>query len=160
MDRSGNSEQGRATDGLFMEVRKMTAKEFLRQYEEAERKARQHKAEYERELEMIGSVSLNMDGMPHGSNISKPTEEAALKLADKALTWKMAELDAIRIRQMVYDTIHDIQGIEGQVLYERYINLHKWEEICVLLHYSWNGVHKAHKRALRIVEERVLKCTL
>ena len=143
-----------------MEVRKMTAKEFLRQYEEAERKARQHKAEYERELEMIGSVSLNMDGMPHGSNISKPTEEAALKLADKALTWKMAELDAIRIRQMVYDTIHDIQGIEGQVLYERYINLHKWEEICVLLHYSWNGVHKAHKRALRIVEERVLKCTL
>lgn len=138
----------------------MTAKEFLRQYEEAERKARQHKAEYERELEMIGSVSLNMDGMPHGSNISKPTEEAALKLADKALTWKMAEIDAIRIRQMVYDTIHDIQGIEGQVLYERYINLHKWEEICVLLHYSWNGVHKAHKRALRIVEERVLKCTL
>ena len=138
-----------------MEVRKMTVKEFLRQYEEAERKARQHKAEYDKELELIGSLSVKMDGMPHGSNISKPTEEAALKLADKALTWKMAELDAIRIRQIVYDTIHDIPGIEGQVLYERYINLHKWEEICVLVHYSWQGVHKVHKRALLIVESRL-----
>ena len=151
----GNGTVESRTDGLLMEVRMMTAKEFLKQYEEAERKARQHKAEYERELELIGSVSLNMDGMPHGSNISKPTEEAALKLADKALTWKMAEIDAIRIRQIVYDTIHDIPGIEGQVLYERYINLHKWEEICVLVHYSWQGVHKVHKRALLIVESRL-----
>ena len=137
----------------------MTAKEYLKRYEEADRKAKQHHAEYERELEMIGSLSVKMDGMPHGSNISKPTEEAALKLADKALRWKMAELDAIRTRQEVYELVSDIQGIEGQVLYERYINLHKWEEICVLVHYSWQGVHKVHKRALGIVESR-LKCTL
>ena len=137
----------------------MTAKEYLRKYEEADRKARQHRAEYEREIELIGSLSVKMDGMPHGSNISKPTEEAALKLADKALRWKMAELDAIRTRQEVYELVSDIQGIEGQVLYERYINLHKWEEICVLVHYSWQGVHKVHKRALGIVESR-LKCTL
>lgn len=136
----------------------MTAKEFLKQYEEADRKARQHRAEYERELEMIGSLSVKMDGMPHGSNISKPTEEAALKLADRALKWKEAEENALRIRQEVYDTICNISGIEGRVLYERYINLHKWEEICILVHYSWQGVHKVHKRALAIVESR-LKCT-
>ena len=137
----------------------MTAKEFLKQYEEADRKARQHRAEYERELEMIGSLSVKMDGMPHGSNISKPTEEAALKLADRALKWKEAEENALRIRQEVYDTICNISGIEGRVLYERYINLHKWEEICILVHYSWQGVHKVHKRALASVESR-LKCTL
>lgn len=137
----------------------MTAKEYLKRYEEAERKARQHKAEYDRELELIGSLSVKIDGMPHGSNISKPTEEAALKLADKALLWKMAHIDALRVRQEVYEMIHDVPGIEGQVLYERYINLHKWEEICVLLHYSWQGIHKVHKRALLIVESR-LKCTL
>lgn len=133
----------------------MTVKEYLRRYEEADRKARQHRIEYDRELQMIGSLSVKMDGMPHGSNISKPTEEAALRLADKALKWKTAELDAIRIRQEVYDTICDIPGIEGRVLYERYICLHKWEEICVLVHYSWQGVHKVHKRALAIVESRL-----
>ena len=133
----------------------MTAKQFLRQYEEANNKALQHRREYEKQLELIGSVSVKMDGMPHGSGISKPTENDALKLADKALRWKEAELEAIRIRQRVYEMIADISGIEGRVLYERYINLHKWEEICILLHYSWQGVHLVHKRALAIVESRL-----
>ena len=62
----------------------MTAKQFLRQYEEANNKAIQRKREYERQMELIGSVSVKMDGMPHGSGISKPTEEDALRLAEKA----------------------------------------------------------------------------
>ena len=130
----------------------MTAKQFLKQYEEANNKAIQHRREYEKQLELIGSVSMKMDGMPHGSGISKPTEEDALKLADKALRWKEAELEAIRIRQTVYEVIAGIPDKEGQVLYERYIVLHKWEEICILLHYSWNGVHHVHRRALEKVE--------
>lgn len=130
----------------------MTAKQFLKQYEEACVKARQHRREYEKQMELIGSVSMKMDGMPHGSGISKPTENDALKLADKALRWKEAELEAIRIRQRVYEVIAGIPDKEGQVLYERYIVLHKWEEICILLHYSWNGVHHVHRRALEKVE--------
>ena len=130
----------------------MTAKQFLKQYEEANNKAIQHRREYEKQLELIGSVSMKMDGMPHGSGISNPTENDALKLADKALRWKEAELEAIRIRQTVYEVIAGIPDKEGQVLYERYIVLHKWEEICILLHYSWNGVHHVHRRALKKVE--------
>ena len=130
----------------------MTAKQFLKQYEEACIKARQHRREYEKQMELIGSVSMKMDGMPHGSGISKPTENDALKLADKALRWKEAELEAIRIRQTVYEVVANIPDKEGRVLYERYINLHKWEEICILLHYSWNGVHHVHRRALEKVE--------
>ena len=133
----------------------MTAKEFLKQYEEANHKALQRRREYEKQCELIGSVTVKMDGMPHGSNVSKPTEEDALRLVDKHMALIQAELDAIRVRQQVYDLVDDIPGIEGQVLYERYINLHKWEEICVLLHYSWQGVHKVHKRALAIVESRL-----
>lgn len=133
----------------------MTAKQFLKQYEEANNKALQHKREYEKQCELIGSVSMKMDGMPHGSNISKPTEEAALKLAESAKKWREAELEAIRIRQEVYEVIADIPGIEGRVLYERYISLYKWEAICILLHYSWQGIHLVHRRALAIVESRL-----
>ena len=130
----------------------MTAKQFLRQYEEANNKALQHRREYEKQCELIGSVNMKMDGMPHGSNISKPTENDALKLAEKAEQLRKAEKDAIRIRQTVYEVIADIPDIDGRVLYERYINLHKWEEICILLHYSWNGIHHVHRRALKAVE--------
>lgn len=132
----------------------MTAKEYLRQYEYAKRRAARYRDMYENELRQIDAVrSLSdNDGMPHGSNISKPTEDKAIRLADKALRWQQAELDAIAIGDKVFATISDIPDIEGDVLYLRYIKLRKWEEICVELHYSWNGIHKVHRRALSIVD--------
>lgn len=138
----------------------MTAKEYLRQYEYADRRVRRLEAEYNDELIMVDSIrsASDNDGMPHGSGISKPTEEKALRLADRALRLTEARLEAIRIRQDVFDLIDSIDGIEGDVLYQRYINLHKWEEVCVMLHYSWQGIHLIHRRALAIVESR-LKCT-
>lgn len=149
-----------------MSVEIMTAKEFLRQYEDANRKALRCKTEYETELEKIdaiGSTLSNDAGMPHGSGISRRTEDKAIRLADKAMKWKVAELEAIEKRQEVFELICDVKGVEGDVLYEKYINLHKWEEVCVILNYSWGGVHKAHRRALAIVQNRLqksaLKCT-
>lgn len=134
----------------------MTAKEYLRQYEELNKRALRLKHEYETELEKIdaiGSTLSNDAGMPHGTGVSRKTEDKAIKLADKALKWKEAELDAIAKRQEIFEVIHNVRGVEGDILYERYINLRKWEEICVLVHYSWRGVHKAHSRALSKVQE-------
>lgn len=135
----------------------MTAKQFLKQYEYANRRALRLKAEYERESELIDSVrsTLGGDGMPHGRGISKTVEDRAIRLSEKAMRWKAAELDAIEVRQQVFDMIADISGVEGDILYERYVNLRQWEEICVLVHYSWVQTHEYHKRALRIVQDRI-----
>lgn len=133
----------------------MKAKEYLRQYEELNRIAEQHREEYEIETEKIdaiGSTLAGEPGMPHGTGISRKTEDKAIRLADKAMKWKMAELDALEKRQEIYELISQIKGVEGDVLYQRYIRLRKWEEICVLVHMSWNGTHKAHRRALMAVQ--------
>ena len=68
------------------------------------------------------------------------------------MKWKIAELDAIEKRQEVFEVISKVKGIEGEVLYQRYIALYKWEQICVNIPMSWTGVHKAHRRALAIVQ--------
>lgn len=138
----------------------MTAKEYLKQYEYADRRVRRLEAEYRQEMLMIDAIrsASDNDGLPHGSGISKPTEQRAIRLADSHLRLIEAKIEAIEKRQEVFDLINSVEGIEGDVLYERYVNLRKWEEICVLLHYSWQGIHKVHKRALEIVESR-LKCT-
>ena len=135
----------------------MTAKEFLRQYEEANRRALRYKTEYEKELELIDSVrsTLGGDGQPHGSGISKTVENQAIRLADKAAAWKIAELDAIEARQAVFDMVHNVSGVEGDILYERYVNLRKWEDICVIIHMSWKHTHRIHARALQIVAEKM-----
>lgn len=137
----------------------MTAKEYLKQYEYAQKRADRLREEYETELlkvDAVRSLSDN-DGMPHGSNISKPTENKAIRLADKALKWKAAELDAIEIRQKVFDVIYDIPGDEGELLYNRYIKLMFWKDIAEVMKYTERGIYKIHGRALRLVEQ---KCSL
>lgn len=116
----------------------MTAREFLEQYEEAVRVIRRCEREYRDEqmlIDTVRSLSDN-DGMPHGSGISKPTEAKAVRLADKMLKIVQARLDAIEIRQEVFDVVNRVEGVPGDVLYERHIKLKKWNDIYKYLNYS------------------------
>lgn len=141
----------------------MTAKEYLKQYEWAVKKAERYREEYKNEALLIDSVrSLSdNDGMPHGSGVSKPTEEKAIRLADKKLRLIQAELDAIEIRQQLFDLIDSIDGPGdellkiGEILYQRYINLLKWEEVCVVVHLSWRQVHRLHAKGLILIEKKM-----
>ena len=135
----------------------MTAKDFLRQYEYAVKRIRRLEEVYEAEtllIDAVRSVSDN-DGMPHGSGISKPTEEKAVRLADKKLRLIQARLDAVEIRQNVFDVIDSIGGIEADVLYEKYINLKTWAEVCEALFYSWTKVRTAHNAGLEAVAKLI-----
>lgn len=138
----------------------MTAKEFLKRYEYADLRAKRYEEEYRLEHELIGSISINYDGMPHGNGISRKTENDALKLAEKAERCVTARLDAIRVRQEVFDLISDIDGVEGEILYQRYIKLLKWEAVCIVVHLSWYAVHDHHKKALAIVQNRLDKMSI
>lgn len=133
----------------------MTAKEYLKQYERAVKRAQRYRQQYEEESALIDAVrSLSdNDGMPHGSGISKPTEEKAIRLADRRMRLIRAELEAIRIKQDLFDFIDSIEGIEGDVLYHRYIRLLKWEEVCLIVHYSWPNTMRIHRRALERVQK-------
>ena len=133
----------------------MTAKEYLKQYERAVKRAQRYRQQYEEESALIDAVrSLSdNDGMPHGSGVSKPTEEKAIRLADRRMRLIRAEQEAIRIKQDLFDFIDGIEGIEGDVLYHRYIRLLKWEEVCLIVHYSWPNTMRIHRRALEKVQK-------
>ena len=135
----------------------MTAKEFLEQYKEADKIASRLRAEYEKELILIDTIKSvsDIDGMPHGNGIKKTVEDKAVRLADKAAAWKRAELDAIRIRQEVFDLVHDIPGVEGDILVARYIELMKWADVCKKVHLSWEPARQHHLKALDIVSEKI-----
>lgn len=140
------------------EISVMTAKEFLQQYGEAVRIAERIKTEYDQEQDLIDSVrsALGGDGTPHGGGISKATENKAIKLADKALELKDAELEAIRIRQKVFDVIRTVPGEKGDVLYERYINLKSWDEVADSVGYSKRHARNLHDEAIDIVQHFLL----
>lgn len=152
-----------------MENNVMTAKEYLLQYDEAVRVAERLKTEYDQELLKIDAVrsTLGGDGTPHRTGISRATEDKAIRLADKALKLKDAELEAIRIRQEVFDLIRTVPGEKGDVLYERYINLVEdketgrlrlktWDEVAEAVKYSKRHAQNLHDAALEVVQHFIL----
>lgn len=135
----------------------MTVKEYLKQYEEADRLVKQLKIEYEEESEKIDTIRSSVgDGTPHGGSVSNEVETRALRLIDKADKLKRAQLDAMQIRQEIYDTIQKIPGDEGTVLYMRYILLHKWEDIADTMHFSMRNIFHLHQKALALVEDCIV----
>lgn len=143
----------------------MNANQYLKQYEYAVKRAARYRDEYEREsllIDAVRSLSDN-DGMPHGSGISKPTEVKAVRLADKKLRLIDAQLEAIRLRQEIFDTVMSLDGLEADVLVERYLNLDEyghlqtWESVCDRVHYSWPTVRSAWHRGLNMVDEILIQ---
>ena len=135
----------------------MKAKEFLKQYEYAMDYVARCENEYNEAVENIDAIgsTLSGDGQPHGTGISRKTENRAIDLVTAKEKWAQAKADAFQIRQEVVNLIIDIPGIEGKVLYERYINLLTWEQIAEKLFYSYTGIFYAHNRALGIVDKRL-----
>lgn len=133
----------------------MTAKEYLNQYADAVKASERLRAEYVQEVEAIDSIRspLGGDGTPHGSGISKTVENRAIKLADKALAWKSAELDALRIRQEIFEVVNSIPGEKGDVLYHRYICLEGMEQVAEAVGYSVRQAYNIHDAALDMVKD-------
>lgn len=131
----------------------MTAKEYLNRYKEAERDVQRLKKEYKEELDKIDSIRSGLgDGSPHGTGISKKVEMQALRLVDKALDCQQAILDAVQIRQEVFDTVQKLTGTKKDVIYERYIQLKTWSLIADDLHYTTRQIYFIHRAALEDVE--------
>lgn len=125
-------------------------KEYLKQYEDAERIARRLKREYEDELNYIDSIKspIDTDGTPHGSGISRIVEQRALRLVERIDRYRDAETAAREKKHQVFDLIWNVPGLKGDILYERYINLRKWEEVADTVHLSLRQVHNLHGQVL------------
>lgn len=137
----------------------MNVEGYLKQYREADRKARRLRQEYDKEKAEIDEIKspLGSDGMPHGTGISKSVENRAIRLADKLLEYEDARIEAIEIRQMLFDAIMQIGGIESDVLYDYYVDYfdkrrnksRTWEDVAEMEHVSLSTVHRVKERAYK-----------
>ena len=135
----------------------MTAREYLDQYRNADRLVQRLRYEYERELELIDTIksTADIDDLPRAKRVSKLVEDKAIRLSDKAMELKIAELEALHIRQEIFETILSIGGDESDVLIERYINLKTWTDVCVSVHWSWYKVHELHQSAIEKLSKKI-----
>lgn len=132
-----------------------TAKQYLKQYENAVKAAQRVRREYEEELDLIDNIrsSLGGDGMPRSGEISKKVERQALKLSEKADELREAEAAAIETRQMIFRTVMQVPDDKGSVLYERYILLKEWKDVADAVGYSEGHIYELHRQGLEYVNK-------
>ena len=138
----------------------MNAKEYLNSYRRALMKVKRYGERIEQVQTLLRSVDL--DGLPHGTAIRKPTEEYALNLAILKQEYVMAQLEAETIRQEVATTVEKLEDEKSkELLYSRYILLLPWSKVARRLDVLRPGkeyelksvIGYMHRKALRELEE-------
>lgn len=123
-------------------------KEYLREYRGHVRRARRIEAEIMELQSMQASMSVNNDGMPHGSGQADLSGYAAeLDKLERDLIKERYE--RIMTYQDIADRIKQLKSEnEKDVLFYRYIKGLSWWEIAEKMNYSERWVLKIHGKAL------------
>lgn len=131
-----------------------SVKNFLRGYRNAKNKLQ--RVEYKIQQIRLNKMcpSAVVSDMPGAHNVTDLSDYAA-KLDELERTYIKERYACISEFQTITDSIEKIEDEkEKSVLFERYIKLKKWEEICVLLDKSWAHIHRIHANALNNLKMR------
>ena len=126
-------------------------KKYLNRYRESGRKIINLQEELQalREVEQSAKIQQLSD-MPKGSGRQ---QDIAVVLIGIEKLQKRIDDEIVRQIKIRLEIENQLLGVsdaqEAKVLRLRYIELMKWEEICVQMNYSWKGIHKVHGRALK-----------
>ena len=106
----------------------MNAKKYLQQYRDKRNVCKR----YRERIAQIENVlrSVNLDGLPRGTNTGDPTMQAALSLTVLKEELKAAEIEAEQTAQKIADQIEALPDDKcRELLFDRYILLMRWEDV-------------------------------
>ena len=131
-------------------------KEELKNYTENKREIKIIEEDIKKLQEQKSSInSLILSDMPKTFNNNDNDKIGALiaeieELIEKYID-KMRNL--IRIQNEIENTINNIEdATDRNIIRLKYIEDYTWERICVVMNFSWNGVHKRHKKILEKIK--------
>jgi hypothetical protein len=129
---------------------KMTAKEYLNQVRNLESKMKILKEEIDTLREMVVSTGAIQQGeRVLSSGTQDKMAETICKINEKECEWNDLMREFALARANVIINIQKLNNPEyEQILYKRYCQSKKWEEIALEMNYTYQWVCKLHGRAL------------
>ena len=131
-------------------VEEMTAKEYLMQVRNLESKMKILKEEIDTLREMVVSTGATQQGeRVLSSGTQDKMAETICKINEKECEWNDLMREFALARANVIINIQKLNNPEyEQILYKRYCQSKKWEEIALEMNYTYQWVCKLHGRAL------------
>lgn len=131
---------------------------FLRGYRNLSEKIEQITEELKELNAEVDSININLDGMPHGTEISDKTGRLATRLAEMSDKLIDAKIEAWKARQEINDVILRVDDRNlAHILRRRYIDGKTWEEISVEMNCTYRWTTELHGRALQKVKKIIEK---
>jgi hypothetical protein len=131
-------------------LEEMTAKEYLNQVRNLESKMKILKEEIDTLREMVVSTGAIQQGeRVLSSGTQDKMAETICKINKKECEWNDLMREFALARANVIINIQKLNNPEyEQILYKRYCQSKKWEEIALEMNYTYQWVCKLHGRAL------------
>lgn len=131
-------------------MEEMTAKEYLNQVRNLESKMKILKEEIDTLREMVVSTGAIQQGeRVLSSGTQDKMAETICKINEKECEWNDLMREFALARANVIINIQKLNNPEyEQILYKRYCQSKKWEEIALEMNYTYQWVCKLHGRAL------------
>lgn len=133
-------------------------KEYLNQVRKADNKIKS----LINEVDNLNSQKYSLASPSFKEKIgSNPDNKAAFekviwKCDEKVAKLAAAQIEAIDLRSKIYHEIYSIDNaIYTDILYKRYFEYKRWEQIAVDTNYSIDNVHKLHGKALFKLQEYI-----
>lgn len=125
-------------------------KRRLQNYQAIKRELAQIQQQIEEvEAKIYAPSASKLSAEPRGGGgISDPTGRGAVKHKE-LLDLYQAKLDELTAEQLAIEKAIDaLDGTARTLMRYKYIDGHTWEEVCLLINYSWAQTHRLHARAL------------
>lgn len=133
----------------------MTPKEYLQQYQYSVKRARAA-LDHLHELQSMASRITPLYGGEGGGGQHQSGDEKMQNAVDKIIEAKNRVSDELEMLEATErEVVKTIDSVEDKtlrtLLYERYINGKTWEQIAVLMNYTYRRVTQLHGKALNAV---------
>ena len=130
---------------------------YLNQYRIMHIEIDQITKELQRWQDLATRISPSYSDMPHGGGSDK-VQTAAVEVAE--LTDKLNQKlhQAIMVQENIKKLLESLDDIKlRQLMYYRYINGMRWEEIAVRMDFNYRWVLRPHRKALNQISEQAIE---
>lgn len=128
---------------------RLDIKRRLNRYHDLELERIQIQDELEHlEQVMSSPAGPNMDGMPRSPGVGNPVERMVMKHIALQDRYRQQLARIAEEQERIEDMIEPLDITERRLARYRYIDGQTWENVCILMSYSWRQVHRIHARML------------
>ena len=146
-------------DKVIKETENINSNNKAKVYLQQVRKAELHIKSLEEEIETMKELAVSIGSISQNEKVMSSVSQDRIadiicKIEDRVAELKIKMTEYIQLRAEVMATISKIDNDDyQQILYKRYCQMKKWEEIALEMSYTYQWVCKLHERALRVISK-------